>query len=234
MLCHDDLSCMGEARILMGHHVVERPESIWEVSPRELEGNVQGLLDQGFQFGAISDVLDGRDRLAVLTFDDAYENVYNHAFPVLGARGLRATVFLPVNSVGQTNTFDRQYPLAPVRTERIMNWKQLHELARAGWSVQSHSCSHVSLANLLLAQVEDEIRRSKAEIEDHMGLRVTSFCYPFGMLPRVAGSKLEELLRDSGYSSAVLASGGTTRTPPLNPYRIPRELLSSEPAQVIA
>lgn len=36
----------------------------------------------------------------VLTFDDAYEGVFTHAFPVLAARGLPATVFVITDSLG--------------------------------------------------------------------------------------------------------------------------------------
>ncbi len=219
---------MGQARILMIHHVTNNPQSVWEISPGRLKNQLYALLEEGHRFGFMDDVLHDAGNIAIVTFDDAYENVYRNAVPVLSALGIAATMYVPVDCVGGTNSFDRYCGLGLSRTERILGWPQLQELAGAGWQIQSHACSHAPLHMLPPSQIEDEVLRSKREIEDHTGYSVTSFCYPFGMVPGRDLLDLDELLKAGGYSSAVLAGDGPTKTPPRDPYRIPRMILTEE------
>ncbi|HVZ77796.1 MAG TPA: polysaccharide deacetylase family protein [Gemmatimonadaceae bacterium] len=70
-------------------------------------------------------VRDGRTvrGLAAVTFDDAYEGVFQHAWPLLRARGIAATVFVPTALVGQRSAFWWDHPetvrrATPVQRER--------------------------------------------------------------------------------------------------------------------
>ncbi len=225
---------MGEAWILMAHHVTPNPETPWDVSPEQLAAHARRLAAGPCRFGTIGDLIqpnapeshnDGK-RLVIWTFDDAYENVYRHGFPVLASMGIPATLYVPVDFVGGTNRFDQVGDRMPWRTERIMAWDQIAELARAGWSVQSHGCSHAPFGRLEPTQIADEVRRSKADIENRLGLPVTSLAYPYGDVPPGELLDIDALLLHHGYASAVLAWGGATAVPSRNHYRLPRIILT--------
>ena len=185
--------------------------------------HVEEVRSRGLKVGLLDEVLSGGDGVVALTFDDAYESVYSNAFPLLCSLGVTATVFVPVNYVGGMNTYDYYMDFGPRNPARIMTWSQIRELAAAGWSIQSHGCSHLPLSCLEAAHVEDELERSKATLEDRVGAEVRYFAYPFGMADdSEADADREGVLERSGYRLAVLADGGWTETPPPRPYLVPR------------
>src|SRR5688572_4927336 len=132
---------MGQALILMYHHVSTEPRSMWEVSPGQLDRQLKTLIAYGYRFGTLHDLASGDD-VVVVSFDDAYRNTLEFALPVLTRLRLTATVFVPVSWVGGMNSFDRLSRFGMDRSERIMSWSELRELTAAGWSIQSHGCSH--------------------------------------------------------------------------------------------
>jgi len=81
----------------------------------------------GYRLASLEDALEvlaGRRRaardLCVVTFDDGYRDVYRHAFPVLKAMGVPATMYLPAAVVGTSGRFnhDRVFHLAQVAARR--------------------------------------------------------------------------------------------------------------------
>ena len=91
--------------ILLYHRVVASPATAspptWNVTPRRFRQQLVGLLRRGYRPASLREMLSahraGRcpaSKTFVLTFDDGYENVYRHAFPVLRELGVPATVFL--------------------------------------------------------------------------------------------------------------------------------------------
>jgi len=78
------------------------------------------------------------ERLALLTFDDAYRSLRNIALPRLREFGYPGVVFVPTNLIGGSNDFD----LGREPREEICTWEDLHELQECGVSVQSHGGSH--------------------------------------------------------------------------------------------
>jgi peptidoglycan/xylan/chitin deacetylase (PgdA/CDA1 family) len=124
------------------------------------------------------------DRSVVITFDDGYQTVYEKAFPVLQRHGMSATVFLTVGGKGKaTNSGDR---LPSLEGRPMLSWGEIRELQRHGIVFGAHTCTHPDLTRLGADQVEEEVRDSKAVIEDALGLPVTCFAYPFGRYDRTS------------------------------------------------
>jgi len=67
--------------------------------------------------------------MVTLVFDDGLSSVYQYAFPVLSRYGMPATVGIIANRVDSGDA-------------DFMSEKQIHELAKAGWEVASHSLTH--------------------------------------------------------------------------------------------
>lgn len=128
-----------------------------------------------------------------LTFDDGRASDYEVAYPMLRDAGLSATFF--VNS-------------ATVDTPGHLTWSQLKEMSRGGMSIQSHSHDHVDLARLSSDQLDYQLRRSKAEIEDHLGREVSLLALPYNSMPRQMISTARRL----GYKAICSSGGGLARS----------------------
>jgi peptidoglycan/xylan/chitin deacetylase (PgdA/CDA1 family) len=89
----------------------------------------------------------------VLTFDDAYENVYHHALPILKAHDLPFELFVIGEQIGRLNEFDA---LAEP-SARHMSLSQLEEVVLSGGRVQWHTRTHPNLPDLSESEIEAEM-----------------------------------------------------------------------------
>lgn len=107
--------------ILMYHRVTDTipgvAEPTWNVSPARFEQQLAGLLQRGFEAWPLRELLaqhrEGRPiprKAFAITFDDAYENVYLHAFPILRQLELPATVFLATAYLDSPDPFPSDGP----------------------------------------------------------------------------------------------------------------------------
>lgn len=116
-------------------------------------------------------------RPLVLTFDDAYMDFLDNAAPVLKAHGYPATVYAVSGLIGTTSSWDAGVGPEPAP---LMNAAQLREVQDLGFTIGSHSKSHLRLAQQDDACIVAEARDSKRALEDLLGRRVDHFCYPYG------------------------------------------------------
>lgn len=111
-------------------------------------------------------------RATALTFDDGHESNFAHAFPLLLELRCSADFFVNPARVG---------------TRGHATWAQLREMADAGMSIQSHGWDHAYFDALTPDALEQDLRRSKAEIEDRLGHRVTLLAPPGGRTTPMLG-----------------------------------------------
>lgn len=196
-------------------HMEELAETS-EVVP--LEAVVENLEDDGRR------VSTARPRVA-LTFDDAYRNFSEAAFPILSELGLPATLFVPVGFVeGECPP-----PLAGAPLHAA-SWEELSEITASGLvAVGSHTWSHPDLTTLPAPEAEDELRRSRERLEERLGRPVRSFCYP-----RARWSPAMEARVRRHYDLAVVGGGGRFGGRRRNPYRIERVSLRSDGPRSLA
>jgi peptidoglycan/xylan/chitin deacetylase (PgdA/CDA1 family) len=142
-------------------------------------------------------------KYVVITFDDGYRDFYTEALPLLQKYGFTATVFLPTGYIN-----DRRQAFKQVD---CLTWSEVRESHGCGIVFGGHTVTHPQLANLQRHEVREEVLRSKAQIEDHLGLQVRSFSYPF-QFPETNVkfiSFLEKTLEHAGYDNGVSTIVGT-------------------------
>lgn len=143
----------------------------------------------------ISEELSDIDRFAI-TFDDGYLSVYEHAYPAMVERQMKATIYVVVDSIGGFNEWDRK---AGDQSEQMMSAAQIKELSDAGFEIGSHTLTHPHLTELNNSDLDRELVESKSRLEDLIGREVKSFSYPYGNCDdRVIAAAIE-----AGYSNAV-------------------------------
>jgi peptidoglycan/xylan/chitin deacetylase (PgdA/CDA1 family) len=211
------------------------------------------------------------ERVAAVTFDDGYRDVYEHAIPLLKRKGIPAAMFvvtdlvgrpfwqvhdklfhllakafatwtdprreltglmrsldLPADDLFRERTLTRT-PLLAVsavlprlaqadvhrlmgaienavgngftRIPQSVTWEMLADMRRAGFTIGSHTRSHVSLPMETPARIEDELASSKREIEQRLGAPVEHFAYPGGQFT----SAVVGAVAQAGYRYAYTA-----------------------------
>ena len=80
----------------------------------------------------------------------------------------------------------------------MLSWTQLQDAVRAGVEIGSHAVSHRSLDALPETDLRDEVTRSKAILEDRLGVAVDSFAYPYGH----HSGLVRRAVANAGYASA--------------------------------
>lgn len=173
-------------------------------------------------------------RLAAITFDDAYQGVFDYAWPILKARGLPATVFVVPGAAERGDTFWWDHPdfcncgdderahclgdcrgdgklllidHAPVTLPPYMHaagWNAIAEAAREGMALGAHSMMHRALATLTAREQTFEIVPCRGVIAQRARADARVFSYPYGLFDERA----KDIVRQAGYTAAVAMDPG--------------------------
>jgi len=108
----------------------------------------------------------------LLTFDDGCDSDYTYAFPrFAGTAGPGFVSFIVTDFVGRPGHLD---------------WNMIQEMDRHGVVIGSHGVGHTDLTRLSRDDLNEEVRRSKAILEERLGHGVTPFAFPYGQFSRRA------------------------------------------------
>jgi peptidoglycan/xylan/chitin deacetylase (PgdA/CDA1 family) len=117
-------------------------------------------------------------RTLLLTFDDGYASLAEHAYPVLADLGFTAITFLITDYVGKANTWDVQYTWNRLHH---LSWPQIEQWRARGFHFASHTATHRRLTWLDDAAIETELRGSREMLTARLGADAGSaIAYPFG------------------------------------------------------
>lgn len=185
---------------ILTYHSLDESGSVTSVRPRFFREHMHSLAQRGFAAISLSELLDGWDGIAplparpvVLTFDDGFANLLEHAVPLLTELGFRATIFVVSGCCGKTNDWPDQAPNIPRLP--LLSWSELAQMAAAGFEMGAHSVTHRALTEITQAEAEREIVESKTIIEERLGRPVKTFAYPFGMFARANYEVVREHFR---------------------------------------
>lgn len=185
-------------RGLVYHKVSDvREWGLTTTTPIQFKAQVEALKHLGFTFSRIQDYDPSLNQI-LITFDDGYDCIKEHAAPILEAVEAVATVFVITDFVGKKNSWD-YFP----ESEQIhhMSWSDLQELHDKGWEIGSHGCTHRRLINLDHKAIDKELRVSKKKIQDKLGSEVNTFCPPFN----IWNSDLLSQIEQAGYTRVAIS-----------------------------
>jgi len=178
--------------ILMYHGFAARgePGSRFVVPTDRFEAQLRGLLRRGHRPLSLSAYLDLRrahrfppPKSFVVTIDDGYTDVAEHAAPVLRRLGVPATICVVEGAIGGRNTWDRAAPLAG---RPLLDVAALEQLRSDGFELAAHSATHRPLAGRTAAEVADEVAAATRRLGERVGPIVPAFAYPYGSLDPAA------------------------------------------------
>lgn len=210
-------------KILCYHSIRPGPPGTkWSVPVQRFAAQMRYLVGRDVPVVPLDDAVacltsgDGPPFAVSLTFDDAYLDNIQHAFPLLRELGLPATLFVPAGQVGMSR--DRMSGLEQPR----MNWDEIASWASAGIAIGVHGLMHRDLAYATEAELRDEVIVSRGTITRRLGLGVpTAFCYPYGS----CNTRIRAAVRGAGYLYAVSTSSPRSQTVLSDPYDLRRETI---------
>ena len=152
-----------------------------------------------------------------ITFDDGYASVHSAASTVLRGLGATATVFLNTGWIAsetrkQSDSGQGHYP-----QENFMLWREVEDLAAAGWGIGSHGVDHLDLTAQPDDCVRTQLTASRARIVETLGSCSPIFSYTWGRHT----PHLRQLVAEAGYTHAVAGVHGALHDT-MDPYMIPR------------
>jgi len=189
------------------------------VPPRRFAAQLRLLRSLGFTLTRLDtvaawlrDATPPPPRSAVLTFDDGFDDLYEHAFPLLVESRVPAVIYVITDR--RNDAWRSIRPHGPLR---LLDWSRIREIADHGIAIGSHTRTHPRLTQCSTDQLRSEIADSKKIIEDKLGREIRHFCYPFGDYDRRA----IDAVRRAGYATACTTEKGVVR-PTADPLRLPR------------
>ncbi len=186
--------------ILMYHHVgdamLEGRGAIgarYDISAADFDAQMAYLAGYGYTPVSIEQIADALreaggvplpERPVAITFDDANQDNFGNAFPILRKYHLFGTFFIVTRWVG---------------TPDHLTWDEIGVMQRGGMHFGAHSLTHPWLTKLRLADAGREIADSKADLEAHLGVPVRVFAYPYGG----ASLAVTRLVQEAGFVAAL-------------------------------
>lgn len=155
------------------------------------------------------------DHVVAITLDDAFQSAYEHAYPLLKARGWPFTVFVSTDSVDEHQS-------------DFMTWDELREMASHGVTLANHTADHGHLpfrlkgesdlawADRVRGDIEKAQGRLQAELGKDANTQPKLFAYPYGEY----SEELVKLVNGLGYVAFGQQAG--VLTSPLDPRALPR------------
>lgn len=206
--------------LILCYHKIERRHElgVTRLSPRRFARQVEGLALAGWRaIGADELIACARGERAaaprdfVITFDDAYRGLREHAFPVLEALGWPSICFAITGYAGRLNRWDVAYG---GRRFAHLSWRDMRRWEARGVTFGSHTARHPRLTWLDDAAVRRELEESRSALDAGCDRAAPLLSYPFG----AAGPREARAAEAAGYEGGlVLASRRRW-----NPFAIPR------------
>lgn len=209
--------------ILMYHEIAEPSEttSRLAVRPTDFAAQLAHLHAEGFVTITASalaaafagDTRELPERAVVLTFDDGFADFHTNALPLLQEHGFTATLFVTTGWIADAGHSPRPRP------GRMLTWRQIHDTAAKGVEIGAHSHTHPQLDQLSNEQLSQELRTSKALLEERMGdlMPELGLAYPFGY----SSARVRRAAQAAGYKYAC-AVGNALSSPAPDLFALPR------------
>lgn len=123
------------------------------------------------------------------------------------------------------DTIDRQYGALyqgdDMPLSKTMNWDQVKEMALAGMEIGSHTVTHPILSNLSESEIQWELTTSKQQLEQILGVPVTTIAYPVGR-HFAFNERVRTLSEQAGYRLGISFETGINRMKALARYALRR------------
>lgn len=211
--------------VILHYHAVNDfsgKEKLVSVRPADFAWQLDYLERAGYSVVSVAEAVNYLQtgeklppKAVAITFDDGYQDNYEHALPLLKEHGFPASIFVVTGEIQGSNSWDTPKGFKELS---LLSWRELEELSQNNVSIMPHSVNHLNLTKLDPEAVEQELVESKAVLESRLGGSRPYFAYPYGSL----NQDVVNATKAAGYSAAFTSSPGTNVYKKTDLYRIRR------------
>lgn len=182
---------------ILTYHRFGYDKSTLFVTPENFERQMHYLKKNNYRVISLDELIRKiksgaapKGRVAVITVDDGYKDVYAYFYPILKKYGFPATIFTIAGLIGNREDF--------------MDWKQIKIMA------QNDTISFGGHSDLYLPSLQakdtlwQEIAGCKKLLEEKTGRPVDYYAYPTGGFTE----EIKTLVREAGYKGACTTNRG--------------------------
>ena len=168
-------------KAILTYHSIDDSGSPISVSAERFRLHAEWLASSGIEVVTLPQLvaLPQTANAVALTFDDAFVNFRDVAWPILRDCGLPATLFVVTDCAGGNNDWGG-FAHVNIPTLPLLGWDALGRLAAEGVELGSHTRTHPNLRRLSGRHLIDEVEGAAARILAETGRRPASFAYPYG------------------------------------------------------
>jgi peptidoglycan/xylan/chitin deacetylase (PgdA/CDA1 family) len=150
------------------------------------------------------------ERELLITFDDAYRGLRDHAFPVLHDLGFTAACFVITDFAGRLNRWDVAYG---GRRFAHLAWRDIERWHQRGIAFGSHTATHPRLPWADDARLADELTRSRDGIAAALGAPPVAIAYPFAAVTAREAAAARAVGYALGFGGGARWAGDALRLP---------------------
>jgi len=211
--------------VLVYHHLETPATTDVSCTPADFEAQMSALLREGFYPITLSQArlfliggLKEVPRPILITFDDGYESVFQHALPVAQKFQIPMTVFIVTARIGLKPQFLRYLSKEQIRKMLESGYFEFgshtHELH---FNILKLVSAFHSEPNPVFGLLRDDLEKSMNVLEGICGKSVFALAWPYGKF----NSNFAQIARDCGFTLHFTSIPGFNE-PGSNPFAIKR------------
>lgn len=212
---------MAKLPILMYHDITVEEGKGLTISVEKLEKQLKHLAENGYKTFHLKELLQIKDlpkgKNIVITFDDGYVSQMKLALPLLKKYKLKATFFVPLDFLGQTDSWNTS-------SLEIMTAEQLKSLDPKIVELGFHSFYHKKYTELSNAEIEADTRRCLEFVSENNLNFSPVLAYPYGKFPKEKKPNeiFKKILSDNGIKYGLRIGNRINNFPFKRLYEIER------------
>jgi peptidoglycan/xylan/chitin deacetylase (PgdA/CDA1 family) len=177
----------------------QREFGLTTITPAAFKKQMYWLYENNFKTVTFQQIYNNGiipEKPIIISFDDTYKSVFDHAFPIMKEYDYNGVLFVISDFIGKINQWEA-YPIQRKHLHAAKN--EITEMQRAGFEIGSHCKSHKFLPYLKRKDIEAELLESKQVLEKIFNIKVLTCCYPFGGY----NEKIISITDSAGYKFGV-------------------------------
>lgn len=160
------------APVVLTYHAVS------DADLARFERQMVSLKKRGTPVFADADPTPAHERRIAVTFDDAFQHVFDRVLPILCRHEIPATIFVPTGYIGGQPGWI--HPSARRTKDAVASADALASADRRLVKLGSHSVTHPRLAGIDATALRRELESSKKTLEQIAGIGVGMIALPYG------------------------------------------------------
>ena len=200
---------------ILSYHSIDNKICPLSLNTKEFEKQLIFLKKNNYKSIYFNEIDSMQVNQCVITFDDGYKDLIINALPLLKKYNFKAICYIVANNIGKTNTWDSKNNL--ILKKDLMSILDIQEWLKNGMSIGSHSFNHLDLTSLNKEDLKFQLSKSKFFLEDIIGKKIKSFCYPYG---KYNNNVIKEV--EYEYSNAVTTNRSRYNIKKHSKFLIPR------------